>query len=657
MFQELGGALDVASSTSMKRHPVPELLAAALALSATLGCTATTPAISPSGSSQPPATPAVFTLAAEVADHPEDPADKGVASRITKVTVYSDRALVVREAPVTLSTEAAVFRFKKLPGWVDEGSVRAATSAGKIVDVTVERRFLARSTDDGFRKAELKHKDLLQKVQAIDDELVILSQQQEHVDSIKVFSVEKLSKDAVTHDIKVDTYGQVIDFVSGTLRKTAAARRDAAAKRDLLAPEVEASARNLEELRRLTKLEETTVLVTVQGAAAGSATLTLTYATPGATWEPMHEIRTTASDPDSVELTSFAAVTQTTGEDWSNAELTFSTQSASDSERIPELEMLALGKTQETSRTVTRQITSFSTAQKKYEEQNRYWNRMNMGPSQGISEMDRFEQVYSQNLASFERTQSKTVEIFQSLQARGTTAHFAAKEPAIVRSDGRSIRLRIGGSRLKAERRIIAVPEESLSAAVALHMTNKTQQPLLPGSVARYRDGAFLGMTDLDFVASDEDFSVFFSVADQIKLTRELDKKQSSLVRDTKNRMQLSFVSTVKNLSDKEVTLVLAERVPVSENTEIRVTNVKISPNEKPDAKGIYRFTMTLKAREEQKVRVSYQVDYPSSLILDVKRKQMRDAAPSPSPSSPYAPPAPRKMDMEEKILQIEKQF
>jgi len=321
--------------------------------------------------------------------------------------------------------------------------------------------------------------------------------------------------------------------------------------------------------------------------------------------------------------------------------------------------MLALGKTTETSRTVTRQITSFSSAQQKYAEQNLYWNRMNQAPSRGASEMDRFEQVYTSNQASFERIQSKTVEIFQSLQARGTTAHFAAKEPAIVRSDGRSIRLRIGGSRLKVERRIIAVPEESLSAAVALHMTNKTGQPLLPGSVARYRDGAFLGMTDVDFVANDEDFSVFFSVADQVKLTRELDKKQSSLVRDTKNRMQLSFVSTVKNLSDRDVTLVLAERVPVSENTEIKVTNVKISPNEKPDAKGIYRFTMTLKAREEQKIRISYQVDYPSSLILDVRRKEMREAprsfSPSPSPAAPHAPM--KKMDMEDRILQIEKQF
>ncbi|MEO7595308.1 MAG: mucoidy inhibitor MuiA family protein, partial [Byssovorax sp.] len=555
-----------------------------------------------------------------------------------------------REAAVTLTTEPVVFRFKKLPGWVDEGSVRASVGAGKIVDVAVERRFLARSTDEGFRKVELKHKALLQKLQALDDELAILKAQQEHVESIKVFSVEKLKVDALTRDIKVDTYGQVISFVTETSRKTAGARRDARAERDQLAPDVEASARNLEELSRLTKLEETTVLVTVQGSAAVNASLTLTYATPGATWEPMHEVRASNAEPDSVELTSFAAVTQTTGEDWSHAELSFSTQSSSDSERIPELEMLALGKTQEVSRSVTRQITSFSSAQKKFEEQNHQWNRMNQAPSQRISESEQFEQSYSSNLALLERVQSKTVEIFRGLQTRGTTAHFIARDPAIVRSDGRSIRLRIGSSRIKAQRRIIAAPEESLNAAVTLEMTNKTSQPLLPGSVARYQDGAFLGMTDIDFVTKDEDFSVFFSVADQVKLTRELDKHQSSLVRTARNRMQLSFVSTAKNLSDRPVTIVLAERIPVSENTDIRVSNVRIAPNEKPDAKGIVRWAVTLAPRETRELRVSYQVEYPPSLVLDVRRKQMQ-TPPSPSPARP------RKMDFEEQIIQIEKQL
>ena len=635
----------------MRRPLDPKLSAVVLlALCAPLACAATPPAAAPATAAPAATTPPVFTLAASVAGQPEDPADKGVTSRITRVTVYSDRALVTREAAVSLTAEPTVIRFRKLPGWVDEGSVRAAATAGKIVDVTVERRFLARSTDDGFRKAEQKHKAMLQKLQALDDELTILNAQQQHVESIKVFSVEKLKDDGVKRDIQVDTYGQVVDFVSGALRKTASARRDVRAERELLAPEVEASARNLEELNRLTKLEETTVLVTMQGSAAASATLTLTYATPGATWEPMHEMRAAAADPDSVELTSFAVVTQTTGEDWSNAELSFSTQSSSDSERIPELEMLALGKTQESTRTVTRQITSFNTAQKKFEEQNLHWNRMNQAPSQRVSEIERFEQSYSSNLAILERVQSKTVEIFQGLQTRGTTAHFIARDPAIVRSDGRPIRLRTGSSRIKAKTNIIAAPEESLNAAVTLEMNNRTGQPLLPGSVARYHDGAFLGMTDIDFVAKDEDFSVLFSVADQVKLTRELDRKQSSLVRNARNRMQLSFVSTAKNLSDRPVTLVLAERIPVSENTDIRVTNVRISPNEKTDAKGIVRFQVTLAPKEERQFRISYQVEYPPSLIFDVQRKQMR--APQPSPAAPR-----KKMDFEDRLLQMEQMF
>lgn len=634
----------------MKTPVDPKLFVVLLVLTASMGCTAAAANTSPHVAANPAATPAVFSLAASVTDKPEDPAEKGIASRITKVTVYSDRALVSREAPVAVTTAPVVIRFTKLPGWVDEGSVRAATSTGKIVDIVVERRFLARSTDEGFRKVELKHKQLLQRLQALDDELAILNTQQAHVESIRVFSTDKLSKDAVMHDIKVDTYGQVVDFVTDTLRKTAAARRNIQFEREQLAPDVEASSRNLEELARLTKLEETTVAVTVQGTAAGNANLTLTYATPGATWEPMHEMRAAANDPDSVELSSFAVVTQTTGEDWSNAELSFSTQSSSDSERIPELEMLALGKTQETSRSVTRQITSFSSAQKKFEEQNRHWNRMNQANTQKVSEIEQFEQSYSSNLAMLERVQSKTVAIFQGLQTRGTTAHFTAKDPSIVRSDGRSIRLRLGTSRIKSLRQIIAAPEESLNAAVTFQLNNKTNQPLLPGNVARYQDGAFLGMTDIDFVAKDEDFSVFFSVADQIKLTRELDKHQSSLVRKERNRMQLSFVSTAKNLSDRKVTLVLAERVPVSENGEIRVTNVKIAPNEKTDAKGIVRWTVTLEPREQREFRISYQVEYPPSLIFDVRRKQK--FAPAPSPSRP-AP----KMDFEDRVIQLESQF
>ena len=69
--------------------------------------------------------------------------------------------------------------------------------------------------------------------------MAILNAQRSHVESLKVFSMEKLSKDATTRDIKIDSYGQVVDFVSNTLRKTAQARRQAQAQREQLLPEID----------------------------------------------------------------------------------------------------------------------------------------------------------------------------------------------------------------------------------------------------------------------------------------------------------------------------------------------------------------------------------------------------------------------------------
>lgn len=623
---------------------------AALVVTLTAGCAGSSavPTDAPSSLEEqapPEEPPPVFALAAEVADAADD--ENAVQSKITAVTVYSDRALVTRKATVTVGAEATVHRFHHLPGWVDDGSVRAATSVGKIVDVTVERRFLARSSDQGFRTMEERHEALLRRRQALDDEIMVLEQRRQHIESIKVYSLEKLSTDAVTRDVNVKEYGDVVDFVSESLREVAQARRKAEAQRVALGPEIEASDRKLDELRRLTTLEETTVSVTIEGKRAGAADLTLHYLTPGATWEPQHELRTEKDEPGKVAVTSYAVVTNTTGEDWRNATLSFSTSSSSDPERIPELTMLALGDTQRVERSTTRTRTaSFSRAQQAYQEQNLHWNRMNQAPSRKRSEVERFEKSYTSNLEFFEQVQNRTVEIFQGLEQRGTNVHFEARFPAIVRSDGRPIRLPIGTRSIDAERKIVAAPEESLNAALTLEMRNTSGQPLLPGRVARYRDGSFLGMTDVDFVAKGEEFSLFFSVADEVKLSRELDRKRSSLVRTTRNRMQLSFVTKAKNLSDRPVELVLAERVPVSENSAITVSNVVIQPSEKPDARGIIRWKLKLRPGEERELRTSYRVDYPSSLILDVKRKrERRKSMPS---------PAPDKYDVEDQVYDLE---
>jgi uncharacterized protein (TIGR02231 family) len=297
---------------------------------------------------------------------------------------------------------------------------------------------------------------------------------------------------------------------------------------------------------------------------------------------------------------------------------------------------------------------SFKRAEAAFQGQNRLWNKR----VQSFDSNSNFEESYQRNFESFQVTQSKTVQIFQSLQERGTTTQFKALGTTLLRADGREVRVPIGHATLKAKKAIVAAPEQSLNAAQTLEMLNDSGQSLLPGNVAMYQGGAFLGMTDLDFVADGEPFALFLGVADQLKLSRVLDKKHSALVRKQRTQMQLAFVVTVENLSSKPVQLQLADRVPVSEDRDIIISGVKITPETKPDSKGILRWPLTLQPKEKHKLEIKYQIEYPPTLVLEMRRDRAPETSPAPSAPAGMALPAPSKSyDLRENIQQLEQAF
>lgn len=592
------------------------------------GTTASTPAPVP----PPP-------IAQDVATAQSD--SIALSSKVTKVTVYSDRARITRAAGAKVTTEPTVFAFRNLPGWVDDGTVQVAASAGRIVDVRVDRQFLAKATDASWLELEAAHKVLTGKVNALRDELAVLDAQKVQIDSIKAFSLAKVTQDTIIGNVTVGAYGDVLTFISESLRKTAAARRATQDQLDALAPEVTASQRRLDDAKALMKLEETTVLVTLEATAPTTVQVELTYMLPGVTWEPMHELRASTTDA-SVELVSYAAVTQTSGEDWGGAELSFSTQSTTQAVRIPELEALTLGDTHTATSILTSRESSFTRASAAFVGQNELWNRVHARSEE--REQINFEQVYSSNLESLHVVQGRTVSLFESLEKRGTTAHFKAQKAQSVRGDGHPVRLLIGRTVLPSTQEIVAAPEQSLNAARTVAMVNGTGQALLPGKVALYQDGTFLGVTDLEFIAAGEKFSLFLSVADHLKLTRQLDKRHSSVVRKTRTQMQVMFVITVENLASTPTTFTLADRIPVSENKDIKVDKVTITPPTKPDSQGLLHWKLTLAPGEKRELRVGYQVEYPSELMIETHRRRME----SPRPA------APSKRRIEEQLLDIE---
>jgi len=550
---------------------------------------------------------------------------KALKSAITEVTVYADRARVTRTASVQLTADTARYAFHKLPAWIDEGSVRvniwAPEGDGELLDVQVLKTFLARPDDEEVSKAQREVQDLADQIAALDDERAVLEAQARQLDAIRVFSLEKLPKDAATREVKIEEYEGVVKFIGRALTENARAKRELARKRRDLQPELDARQRRLSELRQRGRLEQRTVVVTARGnAGPREAILSLVYMLPGATWEPLHELRTT--DGTAISLASFAVVTQTTGEDWAGANLALSSQRSTQTIRIPELDALLLGDGRALNRVLSPKADTFQIATDNFTGQWGLWNDF------ANSDADQVE--FAENRKALQARQARVVQVFEALQRqRGTTAHFQAAGKQTVRTDGRAVRLPIGTLQLEAKSRTLAAPEVSLNAARIADMVNAGRQPLLPGKVLLFVEGSFLGTTDIDFIAQGEDFTVFLGVADQIKLSRTLDKKRSALSWSGKRkRMQVSFLVTVENLSEEAATVQLGDRVPVSQTADIRVLDVELTPAAKPDVKGLIKWEVALAPKQTREFRIEYLLEYRADLL------RQRKAAPAASPEA-----------------------
>lgn len=552
-----------------------------------------------------------------------------VKSEIARVTVYADRARVEREAALPLAAGRQEFVFAELPGWIDEESVRLAllpAGAGRIVDVRVAREHLAHSSDEEVRKAEAAVQETTDATNDIEDDLKVLAAQTKQVENVRAFADAQLPKDVAVKGVDVNGYGAVVKFVGDALRDTANARRTLERKLRDLKPELAVRQKKLNDLRQRNQLEQTTITVAVETPQAQAAKVALIYMLPGCTWEAAHELRTSGEHPTNAQLTSYAVISQTTGEDWNGAQLTFSTQSPSEALELPELQSLLLGQLPMPVAAKTAG-SSFGKAQQLFEAQN---NGFFMANNSGTLQLD----LYNDNFDRQNKMRERVLTVFQKLQKRGTSVHFEGQGRPTVRQDGRAVRVPLGAMTLAAAEKIMCAPEKNPNAIHALTMTNTSKFPLLPGRVAIYQDEAFLGHTDVDFVADNEAFALVLGVADGVKVRRVLDRRASTLTRGERTKMEVAFDITVENLYKTAVDVDLLDRVPVSQNKEVRVYRIRVEPDGKPDDRGLLQWKLHLPPGEKKSYRIEYSLEYPGQILLRARQNMDSNGLPA-APAAP----------------------
>ena len=340
------------------------------------------------------------------------------------------------------------------------------------------------------------------------------------------------------------------------------------------------------------------VRIEVAAAAATKATLRVTYAVRNARWTPLYDARLDTGAKDrkpALELVRRAEITQNTGEDWSNVALAVSTVRTARGGRAPDLNSL---------------IVQYPPPPRQF------------GAASASGGMDQARAPLASPAPALRKAEALLSERADEQQAAAEVGSFQVvfKIPGRVSlgaSEGAKS-LRVSSAVLAPDLIVRAVPVLDPTAFLEASFKQNEDAPLLPGRVAIYRDGVFVGRTPMAAAGKDETVRLGFGADDKIKIERTVVKRNegsAGLIVTTSKTDERSFKTTIRNGHDFPIKIAIEDQLPVSENEDIVV---EMLPSSTPptgtnlrDKRGVLEWAFEAKAGEVRDIGFAWRVRWP----------------------------------------------
>lgn len=261
-----------------------------------------------------------------------------IQAPIAQVTVYSDRARIVRTAEVPVEGTAVV----DLP--LLDDSVDASTIQLEASGAQVQKIDLSHVDEQEFPRDEAR--DLLESIEALDDRVAKVNAdraaRQAQLQALQRIS-PNVKEDALKPPPKLHPEGwaAALEFVEAEQDKLETAQRAGAEALRALSRERDKLAHRAAQIGAQQRRTGHRVRATLKGN--GTARLKLTYMATNARWFPSYDVQFLADKGEA--LVAFAGqVSQETGEDWVDANITLSTAIPSSSRALPKLLSWKIGE-------------------------------------------------------------------------------------------------------------------------------------------------------------------------------------------------------------------------------------------------------------------------------------------------------------------------
>jgi uncharacterized protein (TIGR02231 family) len=325
-----------------------------------------------------------------------------------------------------------------------------------------------------------------------------------------------------------------------------------------------------------------------------NTTFTVTYFTNQAQWIPCYDINIPSMDK-SITLQSKAKVRQLTGLDWNNVKLTLSNATPNRSTVAP----------------------VFSTWFLRFQRQQPIIDGMKVrSTSNSISYATAEESSASMGYLSSPKASAPILmNDFVEVEDQDIQVTYSIAVPYDIPGNGKEKLIDLKSYDIKADFKYYSVPKLSDETYLIATLSDYEKYNLLPGEATVTFNNTFVGRTRLRPNDTESQITLTLTTEPRMTVKREKQKDFCSTKHvGNSTTVTQSYLITVKNNLNKSAKLTLKEQYPISNDKDIEVKDVTVTPKatyDKTDI-GVVTWDVELQAGETRTFTVTYSVKYPT---------------------------------------------
>lgn len=531
-------------------------------------------------------------------------------SRIISAIVYTDRATVTRQAVVTVPAGSHSVTFQGLPLQMlpdslrAEGSALAAVKFGAVVYKQVASSEIA----------ETRTNELNSQLEILQDQQNILNGEKEAIESKKKFlttigaqAALRTNENIAEINLKPEQWTNAAQTLFTSINDTITASVAVDAKLRELNKKMAAIQSEMNGLGS-GQYSTYTVTVPLESPTSTQLTLDLSYQVTNASWNPIYDARIN-TETSKLDLIQYGAVRQNSGEDWNGVKLTLSTAQPQRGTSLPDLTPLWVDL-------FNPQLYSDKMAS--------FGSVSNSAPAPAAM-MAKEADAMMRDQAEMAKPVAPQEANFVTadITTGGFVSEYKIPGPATITADGTETKVMVGNFETESTLQVHIKPQISTEAFLVAKAKLKGESPILAGQISLFRDGAFVGKSNIPLLRPDEEYALFFGADDQVSVKRKVLKDEKTeggmILRD--NVQERHFITEIQNLHSKPVVIVVKETTPVGRNEKIATEILKSETTagyemDSANIKGLMRWEFNVEPKAKQDVKLGWKVTWPKDTNL-----------------------------------------